>query len=57
MVDEGRTGLQSALCAKPLNAKKQYERQIKELQETYGDAMLQLRARKRLQSLLGENEK
>lgn len=35
----------------------QYERQLKELQEAYGEAMLELCARKKLQSLLGEEEK
>ena len=34
-----------------------YEKQLKELQEAYGEAMLELRARKKLQSLLGEEEK
>ena len=56
-VDEGRKGLENALRAKPLDIKEQYERQIKELQEAYGEAMLELRARKKLQSLLGEDEK
>jgi hypothetical protein len=37
--------------------REQYERQIKELQEAYGEAMLELRVRKKLQSLLGEDEK
>jgi hypothetical protein len=37
--------------------KEQYEQQIKDLQEAYGEAMLELRARKKLQSLLGENDK
>lgn len=56
-VEEGRKGLENALRAKPLDIKEQYERQIKELQEAYGEAMLELRARKKLQSLLGEDEK
>jgi hypothetical protein len=33
------------------------ERQLKELQEAYGEAMLQLRARKKLNSLLNGDEK
>ncbi len=37
--------------------REEYERQLKELQEAYGEAMLELRARKKLQSLLGEDEK
>jgi transposase-like protein len=56
-VEEGRKGLENALRAKPLDIKEQYERQIKELQGAYGEAMLELRARKKLQSLLGEDEK
>ncbi len=37
--------------------REQYERQLKELQEAYGEAMLELRAREKLQFLLGEDEK
>ena len=36
--------------------REQYERQLKELQEAYGEAMMELRARKKLQSLLGRDE-
>ncbi len=56
-VEDGRRGTENALRAKPLEIKEQYERQIKDLQEAYGEAMLELRARKKLQSLLGEEEK
>ena len=56
-VDDGRRGMENALRANPLDLKEQYERQIKDLQEAYGEAMLELRARKKLQSLLGENDK
>ena len=56
-VDEGRKGMENALRAKPLDVREQYERQLKELQEAYGEAMLELRARKKLQSLQGEDEK
>ncbi|URV23733.1 DUF1153 domain-containing protein [Burkholderia gladioli] len=56
-VDDGKRGMENALRANPLDVKEQYERQIKELQEAYGEAMLELRARKKLQSLLGEDEK
>src|SRR3712207_3632560 len=55
-VDEGRKGLENALRAKPLDIKEQYARQIKELQEAYGEAMLELSARKKLQSLLSKDE-
>ena len=57
-MDKAKRGMENALRAKPLDIKEQYERQLKELQEAYGEAMLELRARKKLQSLLGtEDEK
>ncbi len=56
-VDEAKRGMENALRAKPLDIKEQYERQLKELQEAYGEAMLELRARKKLAALLGEDEK
>lgn len=56
-VDDAKRGMESALRANPLDLKEQYERQIKDLQEAYGEAMLELRARKKLQSLLGEDDK
>ena len=45
-VDEGKRGMENALRAKPEDVREQYERQLKELQEAYGEAMLELRARK-----------
>ena len=56
-VDEGKRGMENALRANPQDVREQYERQLKEMQEAYGEAMLELRARKKLQSLLGEDEK
>lgn len=56
-VDDGKRGMENALRANPLDVREQYERQIKDLQEAYGEAMLELRVRKKLQSLLGEDEK
>lgn len=47
-VEEGKRGMENALRTKPLELKEQYERQLKELQEAYGKAMLELRARKRM---------
>ena len=55
-VEEGKRGLENALRAKPEDVREQYERQLKELQEAYGEAMLELRARKKLASLLGKDE-
>ena len=57
-VDEAKPGMENALRTKPLEIKEQYERQIKELQEAYGEAMLELRVRKKLNAMLGlEDEK
>ncbi len=55
-VEDGKKGMENALRANPLDIREQYERQLKELQEAYGEAMLELRARKKLQSLLGKDE-
>ncbi len=46
-VDEGKRGMENALRTKPLEVKEQYEKQLRELQEAYGEAMLELRARKK----------
>ena len=48
--------MENALRSKPLEVKEQYERQLRELQEAYGEAMLELRARKKLSSLLGNED-
>ena len=55
-VDQGKSGMENALRAKPEDIREQYERQLKDLQEAYGEAMLELRARKKFQSLLGKDE-
>jgi transposase-like protein len=55
-VDEAKRGMENALRAKPLDIKEQYERQLKELQEAYGEAMLELRARKKYQALLDKED-
>lgn len=56
-VDDAKRGMENALRANPLDIKEQYERQLKDLQEAYGEAMLELRARKKLQALLDEKGK
>lgn len=56
-VEDGKRGMENALRANPLEIREEYERKLKDLQEAYGEAMLELRARKKLQSLLGEDEK
>jgi transposase-like protein len=56
-VEDGRKGMENALRAKPLDIKEQYEKQIRELQEAYGEAMLQMRVLKKYQSLLADDDK
>jgi len=46
-VDERKRGLENALFAKPEDVREQYQRQLKDLQEAYGEAMLEPRARKK----------
>ena len=55
-VGQGKAGMENALRAKPEDIREQYERQLRDLQEAYGEAMLELRARKKFQSLLGKDE-
>jgi transposase-like protein len=56
-VEDGKRGMENAPRANPQDVGEQYEKQLKDLQEAYGEAMLELRAQKKLQSLLGEDEK
>ena len=56
-VNDAKQGMENALRAKLLDIREQYEKQLKELQEAYGEAMLELRARKKLASLLGEDDR
>ena len=55
-VEDAKKGLENALRAKALDVKEQYERQLADLQSAHGEAMLELRARKKLASLLGEED-
>ena len=55
-IDDGKRGMENALRANPQDVREQYEKQLKELQEAYGEAMLDLRARKKFASLLGGDE-
>ena len=55
-VEDAKRGMENALKANPLDIREQYEKQLKDLQEAYGEAMLELRARKKLQALLGEED-
>ena len=55
-VDHARAGMENPWMAKPDDVREQYERQLTDLQEAYGEAMLELRARKKLDSRLGKDE-
>lgn len=55
-VAQAKAGMENALRAKPEDVREQYGRQLKNLQEAYGEAMLELRARKKLQSLLDKDD-
>ena len=55
-VDDAKRGMENSLRANPLDIHAQYEKQLRELQEAYGEAMLELRARKKLQALLGQSD-
>jgi transposase-like protein len=46
-VSQAKAGMENALRAKPEDVREQYERQLKELNAAYGEAMLELRARKK----------
>ncbi|MCP1292174.1 hypothetical protein NK214_18485 [Chromobacterium sp. S0633] len=45
--------MENARRSTPMEICEPYEKQIKDLQEAYGEAMLELRARKKLQSPVG----
>ena len=55
-VDDAKRGMENALRANPLEIREQYEKQLKDLQEAYGEAMLELRARKKFQALMERGE-
>jgi len=40
-VDDAKRGMENALRANPLEIREQYEKQLKDLQEAYGEAMLE----------------
>jgi transposase-like protein len=56
-VDDAKRGMENALRTQPEDVREQYDRQLRDLQEAYGEAMLELRARKKLQALLDEDGK
>lgn len=56
-VDDAKRGMENSLRANPLDIREQYEKQLKDLQEAYGEAMLELRARKKYQALLDAQDR
>ncbi len=44
-IDDAKLGMENSLRANPLDIREQYEKQLKDLQEAYGEAMLELRAK------------
>ena len=55
-VEQAKAGMENALRAKPQDVRQQYEKQISQLQAAYGEAMLELRARKELAEWLERDE-
>ncbi len=55
-VSQAKAGMENSMRAKPEDVREQYEREIKKLQEAYGEANLELRANKKLDALLGRDE-
>ncbi len=51
-VEDAKRGMENCLRTNPLDVGEQYEKQLRDLQEAYGEAMLELRVRKKLQALL-----
>ena len=45
-VEDAKKGMENALKANTLDVRQQYEKQLQDLQSAYGEAMLELRARK-----------
>ena len=52
----GKKAVEYAHRTKPLEIKEQFERQLRELQDGYGEAMLGMLARKKLNCLLGNED-
>ena len=55
-VDEAEAGMENALRANPRDIAELYEKRIDELTSAYGEAMLELKARKKLNRHLGLDE-
>lgn len=56
-MDDAEARMENALKANPKDVAEQYENQIKDLHEAYGEAMLQVKFLKKLQSLSDQEER
>ena len=56
-MDNAEVGMENALKANPKDVSERYEKQIKDLHETYGEPMLQVKFLKKLQSLSNHEER
>ena len=55
-MDDAEAGMENALKANPKDIAEQYETQLRELREAYGEAMLELKFRKKLQRHLDSTD-
>jgi transposase-like protein len=55
-VDEAEAGMENALRTNPRDATELYEKKLEELHSAYGEAMLQVKALKKLHRHLGLDE-
>lgn len=55
-MQDAESGMENALKANPKDIAEQYEHQLRDLREAYGEAMLELKFRKKLQSHLDSTD-
>ncbi|MEM9313440.1 MAG: transposase [Pseudomonadota bacterium] len=55
-IQDAEQGMENALKANPKDVAEQYEQQLSELKEAYGEAMLEIKFRKKLQRHLDSTE-
>ena len=55
-MDDAEAGMENALKANPKDISEQYEKQLSELKEAYGEAMLEVKFLKKLQRHLASTE-
>lgn len=55
-MSDAESGMENALKANPKDIAEQYEKQLRDLKEAYGEAMLELKFRKKLQRHLDSSD-